>query len=532
MNQNYSRRQFLQTLALGLTASSLSTQLLAGASHSSVNINRTINTAFKPDVEFELTALPNAISILRGEKTHVYQYTAQLIKGPERSLQFLKAGYLAPLIHLQQGQKVRVIFRNQLPEASIVHWHGLHVPQHSDGHPQYAINSGEQYVYEFEVLNPAGSSFYHPHTHELTGKQVYYGLGGLIIVEDELEKKLMLPKGEFDLPFVIQDRRFNSQNQLIYAHQMPQRMMGFLGDHILINGEINKSFQVKSRAYRFRALNASNSRIYKLAWDDGTPLIAIGTDGHLLASPQQLPYIMLSPGERVDLWLDFTGRSLNSVATLVSLPFSGVMPTMAGMHGRGRRQMGGMGMMNSTLPQGAKFTLAQFNITEVIHDSPHLPKQLAPFKLWTDADVDNANTPIEIGLSMSPMSPRLNGHTFAMDRVFDTEVVALGSRKKIKLFHQTGLGMMSQMLTMAHPVHLHGQQYQVLSRKNVSMNPEQYAMVKDGFIQQAWKDTVLVMPGEEIEIIKPFEDYRGLFLYHCHNLEHEDLGMMRQFYVS
>jgi bilirubin oxidase len=119
-----------------------------------------------------------------------------------------------------------------------------------------------------------------------------------------------------------------------------------------------------------------------------------------------------------------------------------------------------------------------------------------------------------------------------MDRVFDTEVVALGSRKKIKLFHQTGLGMMSQMLTMAHPVHLHGQQYQVLSRKNVSMNPEQYAMVKDGFIQQAWKDTVLVMPGEEIEIIKPFEDYRGLFLYHCHNLEHEDLGMMRQFYVS
>ena len=94
-----------------------------------------------------------------------------------------------------------------------------------------------------------------------------------------------------------------------------------------------------------------------------------------------------------------------------------------------------------------------------------------------------------------------------------------------------GMGMMGMMLSMAHPIHLHGQQYQIVSRKMTGKHKDTYATVKDGFIDSGWKDTVLVMPGEEIEIIKPFEDFKGLFLYHCHNLEHEDLGMMRQFYV-
>jgi hypothetical protein len=190
-------------------------------------------------------------------------------------------------------------------------------------------------------------------------------------------------------------------------------------------------------------------------------------------------------------------------------------------------------MMTSGLAQGAKFEIARFKVVEKVSDSLSLPRHLAPFTVLSDADVDNAHAPIPIGLSMAPMSPRLNGRSFAMDKVLDSESVALGSRKKIKIFHEvSNMGMMGRMMTMAHPVHLHGQQYQVLSRKNVAMNPEHYASVKDGLIRHAWKDTILVMPGEEVEIIKPFDDYSGLFLYHCHNLEHEDLGMMRQFYVS
>ena len=311
--------------------------------------------------------------------------------------------------------------------------------------------------------------------------------------------------------------------------RMPERMMGFLGQKILVNGKPSIEFSVKSRAYRFRTLNASNSRIYKLAWDDGTPLVAIGTDGNLLPEPETRPYIMLAPAERVDLWLDFSNRPVGSQLVMYSLPFDGVMP-----------MMGRMGMMHgSGLSQGSKFVVARFKVTEKVSDSPKLPKTLMPLKRFTDSDVDNANNPIPIALSMGHMAPRLNGREFAMGKVMDIEKVAVGSHKKIKIFHEGGMGMMGGRrgmgmmggMNMAHPIHLHGQQYQVVSRNTANVSSS-YATVKDGFIDSGWKDTVLVMPNEEVEIIKPFEDYKGFFLYHCHNLEHEDLGMMRQFYVN
>jgi len=153
----------------------------------------------------------------------------------------------------------------------------------------------------------------------------------------------------------------------------------------------------------------------------------------------------------------------------------------------------------------------------------------------TEADVDNAHNPLPVAISMKPMAPQLNGKSFSMDRVLDFEKVALNSIKKIKIFHQHGKGKMGMrggmMMSIAHPIHFHGQQYQIISRTMDGMRKDDYATVKEGFIDTGWKDTVLVMPGEKVEIIKPFEDFKGLFLYHCHNLEHEDLGMMRQFYV-
>ena len=189
-----------------------------------------------------------------------------------------------------------------------MHWHGMHVPQKMDGHPMYAIEPGERYVYEFEVKNPAGTNWYHAHTHEMTGREVYRGQAGLITVTDEEEQKLGLPDGEYDIPLIIQDRRFTAGNQLQYIFGMRERMTGFLGDTILVNGQASSVIPVKTRAYRLRLLNGSNSRIYKLGWDDGTPLTAIGTDGGLLEAPETYPYIMLAPAERVELWVDFSGR--------------------------------------------------------------------------------------------------------------------------------------------------------------------------------------------------------------------------------
>jgi len=568
---NYNRRQFLQHSAFGAAALTAFPKMLFAKAG---QLQNKATPGFKADVEIQFVSRDAYIPILKnGGKTKVQKYYAELLKGPKNTLVELKNNYLGPILNFVKGQKVRIYYKNMLSEPSIIHWHGLHVPQHSDGHPMYSLDPGQSYVYEFEVMNNAGTSFYHSHSHNLTAEQVYKGLAGLITVTDSEEQKLDLPRDEYDLPFVIQDRTFNTQNQLQYLHGMHGRMTGFLGKDILVNGTPNAEFSVKTRAYRLRAVNGSNSRIYKLGWDDGTPLTAIGTDAHLLEKPETRPYLMFAPGERIDLWLDFSGRSVGSKLVIYSLPYEGAMPPKMEEQRLGKKSSGGMGggmmgggMMSSGLGQGDKFPIATFKITEKVSDSPKLPKTLGPFERLTEASVDNPNKPIPIGIEMKPMRPMLNGKSFSMNRVLDFERVELGSIKKIKIFHDHGsmkmeegekmdkdmdmsggkmkmeggggMGMMGggmgggMMMSMAHPIHLHGQQFQVLSREIEGMRQEEYKTVKEGFIDTGWKDTVLVMPGEEIVIAKPFQDYKGLFLYHCHNLEHEDLGMMRQFYIG
>lgn len=557
MNADHTgRRRFLKQAAAGAALLAAPDWLTANPH---VQQARKASPDFKADVEIEMTAGTAQVPVFAtGPATAVQTYVGKLLKGPAQTLRVLPNNYLGPVLTLQQGQKVRCYFNNALPEPCIVHWHGLHVPQHSDGHPMYSQPPGGQYVYEFEVRNPAGTSFYHSHTHGLTAEQVYRGLAGMIVVNDPAESRLELPGGEFDLPLVIQDRLFDADNQLRYPQAMPVRMLGFLGDSILVNGKPDALFNVKSRAYRFRVVNGSNSRIYKLGWADGTPLTAIGTDAGLLAQPETRPYIMLAPGERVELWLDFSGRAKGERLVLYSLEFSGAMPAMyERMHGQG-----GMNMLGHSLRQGARFPLASFVVTEKVSDSPKLPARLANFRKLTVGDTDNASEPLPMAMAMHMMRPTLNGLSFVMDRVADFERVRLGSHKTIRIFHApTGMGMMGGghgmgrmmggrmehdddrqhggmggmggHMQMAHPIHLHGQQFQVIARKTDGVvNAAAYDSVRHGFVESGWKDTVLVMPGEEVTIIKPFEDYKGLYLYHCHNLEHENAGMMRQFLVA
>lgn len=542
---DHARRQFLQAATLGSLVSLRPDLLLAGESQKST----TITSTFKPDVEIELFARNDKVSMMSGAATDVYRYHGQLLQGPSTTLSTMPS-YLGPTLNLVQGQKVRIHFHNQLAEPCITHWHGMHVPQRMDGHPMYEVAEGGTYIYEFEVKNPAGTNWYHAHTHELTAKQVYRGLAGLIVISDEQEQQLQLPSGEYDLPIVIQDRRFTESNQLYYRqHGMHERMVGFLGDTILVNGQINPTMPVKTRAYRLRVFNGSNSRIYKLAWEDGTPLIAIGTDGALLEKPESYPYIMLAPAERVELWVDFSGREVGSELVLQSLAFHGAAPSM-GMRGRMGGGMEGeaMGMM-SGLAQGEQFPIAKFRITEKMSESPQLPQTLIKMNRLTARDASNPDRTIPIAISMAHMSWKLNGRSFEMGNVMDIEKIPVNTIQKIRIFHEShqmhggrggmGGGMrggrgggMGMMMSMAHPIHLHGQQFQILSRQLTDQQATGgYDTVKQGFINSGWKDTVLVMPGEEVTIIKPFEDYTGLYLYHCHNLEHEDLGMMRNFLV-
>ena len=155
-----------------------------------------------------------------------------------------------------------------------------------------------------------------------TGPQAYYGLAGLFIVTDEEEQSADLPSGDYDLPLVLQDRTFDADNQLVYASGgMMDNMMGFLGNQMVVNGRVDQTLSVATRPYRLRLLNGSNSRIYKLAWSDNTPITVIATDGGLLAQPVERPYVMLAPGQRLELWVDFGRYSLGSEPILQSLPF-------------------------------------------------------------------------------------------------------------------------------------------------------------------------------------------------------------------
>ena len=254
----------------------------------------------------------------------------------------------------------------------------------------------------------------------------------------------------------------------------------------------------------------------KLAWQDGRPLTVIGTDGGLLEKPLLRPYVMLGPGERLEVWADFSQYPVGSESALVSLPFD------AGAMGGGR--MGG-GMMGAAagLPNGAGFSILRVKVNRREQETLALPRRLATISRYRLADAVNHNNPRRFQLVMRHMTWTINGRTFRMQEVAHDEKVRLNTLEVWEFINEGGgMGMMGGM-NMPHPMHLHGMQFQVLERRGVR---------HEGYVDEGWKDTVLLMSGERIKILVRFGDYAGLFLYHCHNLEHEDMGMMRNYLIE
>ena len=244
---------------------------------------------------------------------------------------------------------------------------------------------------------------------------------------------------------------------------------------------------------------------------------------------------MLAPGERLDVWADFSGRSVGSQLVMRSLAFTGVLPKMA-------QRMGNM-MHANQLPVGSDYPIFTVRVIQSVSDSPKLPAQLSSFPRYHIKDVANPEKPVPIAISESPMAMLLNGRAYADNDVQDFERIKLNTLQLIEIFHAHGgmgmghkggggMGMMGGMMAMAHPIHLHGQQFQIISRSVSSEKADDYDTVRYGFIETGLRDTVLVMPGETVRIIKPFQDFKGVFMYHCHNLEHEDMGMMRDFSIE
>ena len=442
-----------------------------------------------------------------------------------------------PILRIERGARFTANLDNALAEPTIIHWHGLHTPAAMDGHPVNTIAPGGRYDYDFTVRNRGGTYWYHTHAHELTAKQAYNGLASFFLVDDDDQRKLAkaldLQLGVTDLPVVIQDKQFDSQGKLQYQPNAQESMMGWLGDIILANLTPNAVHTVTPRTYRLRLLNGSNARIYRLAFVTGkTPLnfAVIGTDVGLIERPEIVTEAFLAPGERLDVLFDAGQAQPGTDIFLKSLTFdpmenegpAGGMSGMAGMAGMGNGQVMG-NMSSSRLPMGLEFNVLKLVVTAGEHVVTNLPVTLSQVNA---INIDRA-TERKIELSMAHMRFLINGLTFRMDEIaFDVK------RGAVEIWH-----ISNPALGMPHPMHMHGFSFQVIERLNSPPQVSSTARFGKGrtVSDLGWKDTVLVWPGETVRIAIDFaHDFPGsqTYLFHCHNLEHEDAGMMINFRVQ
>ncbi len=451
--------------------------------------------------------------------------------------------YIDPSLVVQRGAMLRVKLRNALAEPTVLHWHGLTVDTANDGNGETLIAAGGAFDYAFTVRNRAGLYWYHPHPHGSTAAQAYLGLFGLIFIEDDeeraLRRSLEFVPGETEIPLVLHDRRSAMPDR--YTPSSDDLVHGWYGDESLVNFTAKPYLDVDAMRYRFRVLNASNARIYRLALrsDRGEALSfsLIGTDGGLLERPRTVSELFVAPSERVDVLVDFSQIAAGGFALLESRAFDPMHAELAAgdddtagatQHGHDRsthdpshhdHSHGAVSDVAATsASDGAPHALLQFNIRRRAAASlPPLPARLSePIALSAAAGDDR---PLRLAFAKGRW--RIN------DRVYDMQSTPIVVPRDAV---ETWL-VRNEHASMPHAMHLHGFQFRVLER---ATSPGQLApLVVDARGRLAadlgWKDTVLVWPGESVRIRIDFRHpFAGeqIYLVHCHNLEHEDGGMM------
>ncbi|MEM9365300.1 MAG: multicopper oxidase domain-containing protein [Planctomycetota bacterium] len=441
----------------------------------------------------------------------------QLLPGMATNTAGISGPYLGPTLRMKRGDDVSILVENNLAEMTTMHWHGMHVPAKMDGTPHQEIQPGETWTATFPVEQQAATLWYHPHPHGNTGDQVYQGLAGMIWIDDQNSQALQMPQtyGVDDFPLVIQDRNFNRSNQF----RLPGGIG--LGTTILVNGTINPSLEVESRQTRFRLLNGSNGRTYHIGFDDEREFLQVGTDGGLLETPLRTQRIILAPGERAELIVDFSdGKEV----MLKSFPEAGLLETAEMI-------LWGQGSGNFDLVRLQPTKTPSRILPHVTVETP-----LCTIDRYQEADAKvtrhirfggrerGDRDPISNGGGRPFEDARqrggggrggfaINGQSMDMHRI--DERVRLGDTEIWELTNGTG---------QAHPFHIHLVQFQILDRDG---RPPSGA-------DRGWKDTILVHPGDRIRTIMKFDRYsdaRTPYMYHCHIMAHEDNGMMGQFLV-
>lgn len=373
-----------------------------------------------------------------------------------------------PTIRANRNDSAYIDFTNRLAEETTIHWHGMIVPPQADGHPLDKVDPGGTYSYQFTIQQRAALNWYHPHPHMLTGKQVALGLAGAFIVNDSEEAALGLPSGSYEVPLIMRDANLDRTGNLTYT----AKSSGFLGNIPLVNGTRDPYLDVDRGVYRFRVLNGANARLFKVALGNGAQFTLIGNDGGLLPAAVKVTDFEFSPGERLDLLVDFSGLTPGTKVMLKDL--------------------------------NSGWNLLEFRVTQNAGVAAPLPTTLST--------IQPLSNPVRSReFSFDGMS-RINGQVYDINRT-DFQV-PFGETEKW-IFKTGG--------NAPHPVHVHGASFQVLSRSGGRGAVFPW--------ERGWKDTVLLQDGETVEVLIRFDAYRGRYLLHCHKLEHEDMGMMSNFVV-
>lgn len=414
---------------------------------------------------------------------HQRNASVEIIPGLQTDILGYEGLTPGPTIMVDSNQEVIVRQINETNVRTTTHLHGGHMPAGNDGHPVDYVDPGTAKDYYYTNKQVPATLWYHDHTNDLTGDQVYAGLAGFYLMSDDYERSLGLPSGDHEVAIVIQDRTFAADGSLIYR----DNIMGELGDTILVNGTPYPYFEVGTARYRFRILNGSNARRYNLRLSNGARFVQIGSDGGLLEAPVTRASLDIAPAERLDVIIDF-----------------------------GSASVGDQIILENTAGSGGTAQIMRFDVVRVEDDPSVIPSFLRPIERLDPAAAVQTRRWV-FGMQGGPKPWVINGQPYEETRV--DAFPRVGTTEIWELVNRTG---------MMHPVHIHDIMWQILDVNGQPPAPE----------DAGWKDTFKVPPMGTVRVIGRFDDYVGdpneittAYMMHCHILEHEDHAMMTQFIV-
>lgn len=415
----------------------------------------------------------NHIELIKGKKTLFYTYNGLVP---------------APKIEVFEGDKLEILVKNKLKEATTIHWHGVPVPPDQDGSPHDPILAGEERIYRFEIpQDSAGTYWYHPHPHYTTSKQVFMGLAGAFVIK--AKKDALSHLKERDL--MISDLRLD-ENAQIPNNNLNDWLNGREGEFVLINGQFKPKIKLATNE-RIRIYNATAARYLNLRIQEAK-FILVGTDGGLIEKAIYKEELFLSPASRVEV--------------LIDAPKDGEFKLESAYYDRDK-------MMVKEEPN--TLFLADISLKK---ENLELPKNLKIFKPLEEPkefkeiimSEDHMQMHGMMGKSESELKIALASMFLINGKSYDLKRIDLSSK----------LGVVEDWIVinkshMDHPFHIHGTQFELISSKlNGKVQKAEF---------RALRDTINVRPNEELRL-RMKQDFKGLRMYHCHILEHEDLGMM------